>query len=108
MKFLKSDKVFFHFFENILNGHLSTYVVPGSHFQSFYRISQWLPSKKFKNNRGPLRVEKCPFGSRFTRSTIDFNFSVLLFRGRSGIASDGAATLAFRCQLSHTHVYRFD
>jgi hypothetical protein len=49
---LVSDKVFFHFFENILNGHRSTFVVPPPRFLSFYRISQCLPSKKFKKISG--------------------------------------------------------
>jgi hypothetical protein len=49
---LASDKVFFHFFENILNGHRRTFVSPQLRFMPFYRISQCLPSKKNKKMQG--------------------------------------------------------
>jgi len=48
VKFPACDKVFFHFFQNILNARRNTLVAPWSHSLPFYRISQGLPRKKFR------------------------------------------------------------
>jgi len=58
VKILTSDKVFFHFFQNILNGHCGAFVAPLSHFLPFYRISQGLPSKKLRKVCGVQNSQK--------------------------------------------------
>ena len=61
MKILQPDKVFFQFFENILNGQGDVIVCRGPRFLPFYRISTPLPRKKLKNFWvffGPLRRAK--------------------------------------------------
>jgi hypothetical protein len=50
VKILASDKVFFHFFQNILNARRHTFVAPSSHFLPFYWICHCLPSKKLRKN----------------------------------------------------------
>jgi hypothetical protein len=86
---LASDKVFFHFFENILNGHRRTFVSPQLRFMPFYRIPQRLPSKKNKKMRGDYSAN---FAKRADR-----------------IASHSAAALVSSHQIQpRPHVYRFD
>jgi hypothetical protein len=81
VKILCSDKVFFHFFENILNGHQATFVGALSHFLPFYRICQCLPSKKIKKNGINGNRQEAVLGPLFAAiSTSNFFVSKISMR----------------------------